>query len=41
MEKWEERNEKTKRVELILQYERVLSLEEFEERLRNVLKKER
>jgi len=41
MERWKEQNERTKEVELILQYARVLDIEEFENRLRKALKKER
>ena len=39
MERWKERNERIKEVELILQYARVLDTEEFEKRLRKALRR--
>jgi len=39
MERWKERNERIKEVELILQYACVLDTEEFEKRLRKALRR--
>ena len=38
MKKWEEQNERCKRVESILKYARVLPIEEFERRLQIALR---